>query len=60
MARYSVTMLVEFQGEIEADTEAEAESLAIYDKTCTYVGVDSIEVDELWEDEEDEEEDDNA
>lgn len=56
MTRYSVRMTVEFEGEIEANSEAEAESLAIYDKTCTYVGVDSIEVDEIWE-EEDEEED---
>lgn len=55
MARYSVTMMVEFEGEIEADSPEEAENLAIYDKTCTYVGVDSIEVDELWEDEDEEE-----
>lgn len=58
MARYSVSMTVEFEGEIEANSEAEAESLAIYDKTCTYVGVNSIEVDELWEEEEEDEEED--
>lgn len=56
MTRYSVRMTVEFQGDIEADSPEEAESLAIYDSTCMYVGVDNIEVDEIWE-EEDEEED---
>lgn len=52
MARYSVSMTVEFEGVIEADSEAEAERLAIYDNTCMYVGVDSIDVDEIEEDEE--------
>ena len=56
MARYSVSMTVEFAGLIEADSPEEAESLAIYDSTCMYVGVDSIDVDEI-EEEEDEEED---
>jgi len=54
MARYSVTMTVEFAGEIEADSPEEAEQLAIYDKTCMYVGVDEIQVDEIEEEEEDE------
>jgi len=49
MAKFQVTMMVEFVGEIEADTPEEAESLAIYDQTCMYSGVDSIEVDELEE-----------
>ncbi len=55
MARYEVTMLVEFVGEIEADTPDEAERLAIYDDTCVYFGVDSIEVAELDEEEDEDE-----
>lgn len=53
MPTYKVQMLVSFAGEIEADSEAEAERLAIYDQTCQYNGVDSIEVREIEEEEED-------
>lgn len=53
MPIYKVEMLVSFTGEIEADSEAEAERLAIYDETCQYNGVDSIEVREIEEEEED-------
>jgi hypothetical protein len=55
MPRYEVTMLVEFSGEIEAESAEEAEKLAIYDETCQYYGVYSMETTEL-EDEEEEEE----
>ena len=51
MARFEVTMMVEFVGEIEADTIEEAENRAIYDETCQYLGVYSIETAELEEDE---------
>ena len=51
MARFEVTMMVEFVGEIEADTIEEAENMAIYDETCQYLGVYSIETAELEEDE---------
>ena len=54
MARYEVTMTVEFVGEIEADSPEEAEQLAIYDQNCMYIGVDDIQVAELDEGEEDE------
>jgi hypothetical protein len=47
-------MMVEFDGEIEAETQEEAERLAIYDDTCQYQGVYSIEVREIEEEEEDE------
>jgi len=57
MGRYEVTMLVEFTGEIEADSLEEAEDLAIYDKTCQYSGVYSIVTETLEEDEDEEEED---
>jgi hypothetical protein len=47
MPRYEVTMLVEFIGEIEAESIEKAEELAVYDQTCSYQGVFSIEVAEL-------------
>ncbi len=53
MPRYSVTLMVEFEGEIEAESREEAERLAIYDDTCQFQGVYSIETKEL-DDEEDE------
>jgi len=55
MTRYQVCLIVEFVGEIEADSAEEAERLAIYDETCQYFGVDSIEVREIEEDEEEDE-----
>ena len=54
MPLYEVTMLVEFRGEIEADTPQEAEDKAIYDDTVFYEQIDSIEVAEIEEYEEDE------
>lgn len=57
MPRFNVVMTVEFAGEIEAETQEEAERLAIYDDTVFYQGVDSIEVEELEEDEDEDEED---
>jgi len=51
MTRYEVSMTVEFLGEIEADSAEEAERLAIYDETCQYFGVDSIDVREIEEEE---------
>lgn len=58
MPKYFVEMTVAFSGEIEADSEAEAENLAIYDRTCMYDGVDDIHVTEIekYEDEEEEDE----
>ena len=51
MPYYRVTMLVEFSGEIEADSVEEAEELAIYDQTCNYSGVVSVDaVEEETED----------
>lgn len=56
MPRYFVEMMVEFSGEIEAESAEEAERLAIYDETCQYDGIYSIETKELDEEEEEEEE----
>ena len=56
MTRYQVCLIVEFVGEIEADSAEEAERLAIYDETCQYFGVDSIDVREIEEEEDEEEE----
>ena len=56
MPTYKVKMLVEFDGEIEAESEAEAERLAIYDQTCTYSGVYDITTEEQEDYEEEEEE----
>jgi hypothetical protein len=55
MPYYYVKMLVEFSGEIEANSEDEALELAVYDKNCSYDSVYSIEA-ELTEGEEEEEE----
>jgi hypothetical protein len=59
MPRYYVEMTINFSGEIEADTYDAAEKKAwtawgdTMDCEITYDGVDSISVDELDEDEED-------
>lgn len=64
MARYEVTMLIEFVGEIEADSAEDAEQKAwtswgdTMDNEITYSAVDSIVVEEVEEDEEDEESED--
>ena len=61
MPKYSVQMMIEFSGEIEAESEEAAEQLAwtswgeTYDSPIVYDGVYSIDVEAL--DEEDEEED---
>jgi len=51
MTRYEVSLTIDFVGEIEADSAEEAERLAIYDETCQYFGVDSIDVREIEEEE---------
>ena len=62
MPKYYVKMLIEFAGEIEADSEDEAEKLAwtswgdTMDNDIIYDGVYSIDVEEV-EEEEDEDED---
>jgi hypothetical protein len=61
MAKFEVTMKIEFAGEIEADSLAHAEELAwtawgdTSDSDITYQCVDSIDVEELEEEEEDDE-----
>lgn len=63
MPKYEVTVLVEFTGELEADSREEAEQLAhkswgeTFDSPLTFSAVDSVELDELDELDEDEEED---
>lgn len=63
MPRYQIDMMVQFSGEIEADSEEAAEQLAwtswgeTYDSPITYDGVYSIDVEALDEEDEDEEED---
>ena len=62
MPKYEVTILVEFTGELEADSREEAEQLAhtswgeTFDSPLTFSAVDSVELDELDDEEEDEEE----
>ena len=65
MPRYDVQMMIEFSGQIEAESEEAAEQLAwtswgeTYDSPIVYDGVYSIEVEAVdEEDEEDEEEQD--
>jgi len=59
MAKFNISMLVEYVFEVEADTESEAESRAweydYEDDRSSYAGVYSIDVQEM--DEEDESED---
>lgn len=63
MPRYQVEMMIEFSGEIEAESEEAAEQLAwtswgeTYDSPIVYDGVYSIDVEEIEEDEEEDEED---
>lgn len=60
MAKFNVTMTIEFAGEIEADSEHEAEQLAwtswgdTYDNPIQYQCVESIDVEEIEEEEEEE------
>jgi hypothetical protein len=62
MPRYQVEMMIEFSGEIEADSEEHAEQLAwtswgeTYDSPIVYDGVYSIEVEAVEEEDDDEEE----
>lgn len=64
MPKYEVKMLVEFSGELEAESPEAAEKLAwtswgdTMDKEITYDNVDSIEIQEIEDYEEDEEEED--
>lgn len=61
MARYYVKMRIDFAGEIEADTENQAEDLAwsswgdTMDNPITYDGVYSIDVEKMEDDEEEDE-----
>jgi len=64
MARFYVEMRIDFAGEIEADSQEEAEALAwtswgdTLDNPISYDNVYSIDIQEL-EDEDEEEEEDN-
>lgn len=60
MPRFYVKMMIEFDGELEANSEAEAEQLAwtswgdTMDSEITYDGVYSIDIEEIEEEDEDE------
>ena len=62
MPRYNVEMMIEFAGEIEAESQEAAEKLAwtswgeTYDSPIVYDGVYSIEVEAVDEEDEDEDE----
>jgi hypothetical protein len=62
MPRYYVNMRIDFAGEIEADSEEDAEQKAFtswgdtMDSDITYDGVHSVDVEEIEEEEEDDEE----
>jgi hypothetical protein len=61
MPRYYVNMRIDFAGEIEADSEEDAEQKAFtswgdtMDSDITYDGVYSVDVEEIEEEEDDEE-----
>ncbi len=63
MPRYNVQMMIEFSGEIEAESEEAAEQLAwtswgeTYESPIVYDGVYSIDVEEIEEHEDEDEED---
>lgn len=60
MPRFYVKMMIEFDGELEANSEAEAEQLAwtswgdTMDSEITYDSVYSIDIEEIEEEDEDE------
>lgn len=62
MPKYSVEMRIDFSGEVEADSQDEAEQLAWVswgnniDDLVSYDGVYSIDVDEIEEEEDEEDE----
>lgn len=62
MPKYYIEMMIEFAGEIEADSKEHAEALAweswgdTMDSDITYLNVDSITVEEVEEEDEDDEE----
>lgn len=60
MAKFEIKMSVDYIFEIEADSESDAEQLAwdydYIDDSASYDGVSSIQVTEVYEDEEDDEE----
>ena len=61
MPKYYVKVQVNYDGEIEAESEAQAEELAWHsyygdDAVLQYDSVESIDVEEIEEDEEDEDE----
>jgi hypothetical protein len=57
MPRFEVTTTIEYVGEVEADTREEAEALGWYwEDNLNYFAVNSIEVYEYPEEDEDEEE----
>ena len=61
MPKYYVKVQVNYDGEIEAESEAQAEEMAWHsyygdDAVLQYDSVESIDVEELEEDEEDEDE----
>ena len=55
MGRYYVKTIVEFSAEVEAESEAEAEAIGWkWEDELMYDGVDSIDVEELESDEDEE------
>lgn len=64
MPKYYVNMMIEFAGEIEADSKEDAEQKAwtswgdTMDNDITYDGVYSIDVEEVEEDEDEDEDED--
>ena len=55
MPKYYVKVMVEYSGDVEAESEKEAEEMGWdFDSELAYDGVYSIEVEEIEEEEEDE------
>lgn len=57
MARYEVSIKVEYFGEVEADSREQAEEIALsWEDNLNFFGIDSIEVSELEDEEEEDDE----
>jgi hypothetical protein len=55
MAKYNIKAMYEYEGEVEADTPEQAETIFLNNLNTYYVSTESFDI-ELVEDEEDEEE----
>ena len=56
MAKFQITAMYEYSGEIEADSAEQAESFFLDELNSYYVSTESFEIEEVEEEDEDDEE----